>query len=88
MGIPDFFNNNNGDADSRDHYSSSSGQTNKSYIDNLVRVFAANQSIENAYFGLLYNEEKEDNDLFLAVEHSDNTEAEEIQAMTDIVQET
>jgi hypothetical protein len=87
MGIPDFLNNNNDNAGSRNHYDDSSRDRNKSYIENLVRVFAANPSIEKAYFGLLYNEEKEDNDLFLAVEHM-GAEAEEIQAMTDIVRQT
>lgn len=86
MGIPDFLNNND-NAGSRDHYDDSSRNRNKSYVENLVRVFQANPSIEKAYFGLLYNEDKDDNDLFLAVEHL-GTEAEEIQTMTGIVKDT
>lgn len=60
--------------------------SNKSYIDNLVRVLAANPAIEKAYFGLLYNEQQEKDDLYLAIEHQ--SMAEEIQTMTDIVRQT
>lgn len=69
-----------------DHYSASSKKTNKSFIDNLVRVLAANPAIEKGYFGLLYNEQKEAEDLFLGIEH--RGPAEEIQNMTDIVRQT
>jgi len=60
--------------------------SNKSFIDNLVRVLAANPAIEEAYFGLLYNDQQEREDLFLGIAHQGA--AEEIQNMTDIVRQT
>jgi len=84
MGIPDFLNNN--DDHSENHYSSSSKNTNKSFTDNLVRVLAANPAIEKAYFGLLYDEQQGDENLFLGIQHQGG--ARDIQNMTDIVRQT
>lgn len=80
MGISDFLS--SGD----DHYSASSKKPNKSFTDHLVRVLAANPAIEKAYFGLLYNDQQEGEDLFLGIEHKGT--AEEIRNMTDIVRQT
>ncbi|MET1055397.1 MAG: enhanced serine sensitivity protein SseB C-terminal domain-containing protein [Pedobacter sp.] len=60
--------------------------SNKSFIDNLVRVLAANPAIEKAYFGLLYNDQLDKDDLFLGVEHEGGAEV--IQNMTEIVRQT
>jgi hypothetical protein len=60
--------------------------SNKSFIDNLVRVLAANPAIGKAYFGLLYNDQLERDDLFLGIEHEGA--AEEILNMTEIVRQT
>jgi hypothetical protein len=60
--------------------------SNKSFIDNLVRVLAANPAIEKAYFGLLYNDQREGEDLFLGIAHQGA--AEDIRNMTDIVRQT
>jgi hypothetical protein len=84
MGLPDFLHSN--DDHSESHYTSSSKNTNKSFIDNLVRVLAANPAIEKAYFGLLYDDQQEDEDLFLGIQH--HGEAEGIQNMADIVRQT
>jgi hypothetical protein len=59
---------------------------NKSFIDNLVRVLAANPAIAKAYFGLLYNDQLEQDDLFLAIEHQGA--AEDIINMVEIVRQT
>ena len=70
MGLFDFLNTNENDADERgDDHSSYSRGTDMGFVENLVNLFATKPAVLRAYFGLLYDEEKDDNDLFLAIAH-------------------
>ncbi|WP_367866453.1 hypothetical protein [Pedobacter sp. WC2423] len=70
MGLFDFLNTNENDADKRgDDHSSYSRGTDMGFVENLVNLFATKPAVLRAYFGLLYDEEKDDNDLFLAIAH-------------------
>lgn len=42
---------------------------NKNYIESLISFFSSSPAVLKAYFGLLYNEQDDTEDLFLAVEH-------------------
>ncbi|WP_158797891.1 enhanced serine sensitivity protein SseB C-terminal domain-containing protein [Pedobacter sp. L105] len=42
---------------------------NKNYIESLISFFSSNPAVLKAYFGLLYNEQDNSEDLFLAVVH-------------------
>lgn len=86
MGIPDFLDHHNAGDWSGDQDGSSSAAKKKSYVEHLARVFAAKPDIEQAYFGLLYQEGQEKGDLFLAVEHSGD--GKEIEKMAEIVRST
>lgn len=84
MEIPGFLDYNSEEGSYR--HEPSSNETRKSYVDNMVRVFSANQGIEKAYFALLYNQETDRSDLFLAVEHGEGVK--EVAEMAEIVRQT
>ena len=86
MAIEDFLNDYQKNGHKKEEYTPSMADPDKSFVDNLVNIFAANPSIDKAYFGLLYNEEEDKDDLFLAVEH--HGENEPIKTMAEIVRDT
>jgi len=86
MAIEDFLNDYQSNGYKKEEYTPTLADPDKSFVDNLVTIFAANPSIEKAYFGLLYNEEEDKNDLFLAVEHHGKNEP--IKTMAEIVRDT
>lgn len=58
----------------------------KSYFDNLVRVLTASRRIEIAYFGMLYDEQEDSEELFLAIAHQG--EPDEVKEVAEIVRNT
>jgi len=75
MAIEDFLNDYQKNGYKKEEYTPSMADPDKSFIDNLVNMFAINYNIEKAYFGLLYNEEEDKDDLYLAVDHHGHNEA-------------
>lgn len=87
MGLFDFLNTNenNGGGLGNDHFNYSKG-TDMGFIENLVNLFVTKPTVLRAYFGLLYDEENDDNDLFLAVEHLGEDEG--LKKMTRLIKDT
>ncbi|MGY0034363.1 enhanced serine sensitivity protein SseB C-terminal domain-containing protein [Pedobacter sp. NJ-S-72] len=87
MGLFDFLNTNENDGEERgdDHFDYSKG-TDMGFVESLVSLFVTKPAVLKAYFGLLYDEEKDDNDLFLAVEHLGEVEG--LKKMTHLIKKT
>ncbi|MBB6272048.1 hypothetical protein HDF26_002505 [Pedobacter cryoconitis] len=67
MGLFDFLNTNENDGGGHEdgHYKG----TDMGFVENLISLFTSKPNVLKAYFGLLYDEGKDDNDLFLAIDH-------------------
>ncbi|MBB6502502.1 enhanced serine sensitivity protein SseB C-terminal domain-containing protein [Pedobacter cryoconitis] len=87
MALFDFLNAGDHHADERrNDYFSSSKMTDTGFVDSLINLFRTKPAVLKAYFGLLYDEEKGGNDLFLAVDHQGDEE--EIKKTTHFIKST
>ncbi len=87
MGLFDFLNTGGNDADERgDEHSFYSKGTDLGFVDNLINLFITKPTVQKAYFGLLYDEEKDDSDLFLAVDQLGDADG--VKKMTHFIKTT